>query len=77
MATRIDTLKALEMLVNKGFAKEQATAIVEIVAESDDELVTTTELKTELSLLESRITNKIYAVGLTIAAVVLAAAVFL
>lgn len=66
MAKAIDTLKAASHLVEAGFEKEQAEAIVAIIGNSEESLAT----KADIALLESRLTNKIYAVGITIATVV-------
>ena len=66
MAKAIDTLKAASHLEEAGFEKEKAEAIVGIISISEESLAT----KADIELLESRLTNKIYAIGITIAALV-------
>lgn len=72
MAKAIDTLKAAALLTEAGLGQKEAEAIVELIAATEGGLVT----KTDLALLESRLTNRIYAIGLTIAALVVGMNVF-
>ena len=76
MAKTIDTLKSAELLTKAGIAKSQAEAIVEVVSSTEDALVTKGDLELRLELLESRITNKLYAVGITLAALTIGTGVF-
>ncbi|MCG8608365.1 hypothetical protein MJD09_25685 [bacterium] len=66
MAKAIDTLKAAVSLKEAGLNEEQAEAIVEIIASSEESIAT----KADIELLDSRLTNKIYAIGISIAALV-------
>ena len=66
MAKAIDTLKALNALTDAGVRQQEAEAIVGLLAETEGNLVT----KLDIELLESRLTNRIYAVGVTVAGVV-------
>ena len=72
MAKAIDTLKAAALLKEAGLKKEQAEAIVGVIASSEESIAT----KADLQLLESRLTNKIYAIGISIAALVVGMNVF-
>lgn len=80
MAKVIDTLKAANILSEAGIRKREAEAIVSVVAEAEGNLATKSDLelvRSDLNLLESRITNKIYAIGLTIGTLVVGVGVFL
>lgn len=66
MAKVIDTLKAVTSLKEAGFNSEQSEAIVDIISDSEENIAS----KADLQLLESRLTNKIYAIGISIAALV-------
>ena len=66
MAKAIDTLKAAALLKEAGIREEQAEAIVGIIANSEENTAT----KADIELLESRLTNKIYAIGISISALV-------
>ena len=54
MAT-LDTHKAVKNLIAAGFDKSQAEALVEVVSEESDELVSQTGMRTELQALELRL----------------------
>ena len=54
MAT-LDTHKAAKTLIAAGFDKSQAEALVEVVSEESDELVSQTGMRTELQALELRL----------------------
>ena len=72
MAKAIDTLKAVTSLKEAGFNSEQSEAIVDIISDSEENITS----KADLQLLESRLTNKIYAIGISIAALVVGMNVF-
>ena len=54
MAT-IDTHKAVKTLIGAGFDESQAEALVGVVSEENDELVSQTSMRTELQALELRL----------------------
>ena len=51
----MDTHKAVKNLIAAGFDKSQAEALVEVVSEESDELVSQTGMRTELQALELRL----------------------
>ena len=53
-----DTHKAITALTDNGFSNKQAESLINILNEQGAELVTKTELNTEIAGLESRLTWK-------------------
>lgn len=79
MAKTIDTLKSASILTKAGANKELAEAIVEVVSDVDAELATKADiarLETKIELSESRVTTRIYAISITVAALVVGMNVF-
>ena len=79
MAKTIDTLKSASILTKAGANKELAVAIVEVVSDVDAELATKADiarLETKIELSESRVTTRIYAISITVAALVVGMNVF-
>ena len=73
MAKTLDTLQAKEVFTAAGFAEEEAKALVSVMAEIDDDLARKEDVllvRSEIDKVEARITNRIYAIGLTVAALV-------
>ena len=73
MAKALDTLEAKELFTAAGFAEDEAKALVTVMAQIDDDLARKEDVllvRAEIDQVEMRITNKIYAIGLTIAALV-------
>ena len=62
MTVTLDTHAAIKRLTASGINTEQAEAIVDTVARSDAELVTTAHLRAEIAQLEQRLTLRIVAI---------------
>ena len=73
MARTLDTLEAKETFTTAGFDEEKAKALVSVMAQIDEELARKGDvflLRSEIKNLEARLTNRIYGIGLTVAALV-------
>lgn len=73
MAKTLDTLRAKEAFTKVGFDEAKAKALVRVMSEIDDDLARKQDVllvRAEIDNVETRITNRIYAIGLTIAALV-------
>lgn len=68
-----DTLKAVRRLEASGFSQNQAEAMIEVLNEQSTELVTTTELKSALSLLERKLVITLGGLMITLTGIILAA----
>jgi hypothetical protein len=55
----LDTHRAIEKIIATGVSKETAEAIVDIVSNKDDELVTKADLKLEISELRTELKSDI------------------
>ena len=74
MARTLDTLEAKETFITAGFDDEKAKALVSVMAQIDDELARKSDVllvKAEIKSLESRMANRIYGIGLSVAALVI------
>jgi len=70
MATiTIDTLKLSDKLVSAGFDRAQAEAVVRVIAEAQDELITRKDLEIALAPLKTDLALLKWGVGLVIAGV--------
>jgi hypothetical protein len=70
MATiTIDTLKLSDKLVSAGFDRAQAEAVVRVIAEAQDELITRKDLEISLAPLKTDLALLKWGVGLVIAGV--------
>ena len=73
MAKTLDTLRAKEVFTKVGFDEAKAKALVRVMSEIDDDLARKQDVllvRAEIDNVETRITNRFYAIGLTIAALV-------
>lgn len=73
MARTLDTLHAMERFTEAGFEAEQAKALVNVMSQVDDDLARREDVqlvRAEINLVETRITNRIYAIGLAVAGLV-------
>ena len=70
-ATAFNTHEVAEILSEAGFSKEQVNAQVQILAEVTGELVTKSDLKTELSLLKKDLIITVGIMQFTIALLML------
>lgn len=73
MARAIDTLQAKEAFIAAGFEEDKAKALVDVMSQIDDDLARKEDVllvRAEIDNVEARITNRIYAIGLTVAALV-------
>lgn len=68
----INTHDAIKRLIKAGQNEESAEAIVELITEVHEQVVTKTDLKNEIQNLEQRITIKLYTVGIAIIGVLAA-----
>jgi hypothetical protein len=71
MVALFDTQKAVERLRGSGVAEEQAAAMVEMVVEVTDGLVTKEDLREQLALMEARLRGEIYRALLFVALVII------
>ena len=76
-ATAFNTHEVAEILSEAGFSKEQVNAQVQILAEVTGELVTKSDLKTELSLLKKDLIITVGIMQFTIALLMLTAIKFI
>ena len=76
-ATAFNTHEVAEILSQAGFSKEQVNAQVQILAEVTGELVTKSDLKTELSLLKKDLIITVGIMQFTIALLMLTAIKFI
>ena len=73
MGKTLDTLQAKELFTAAGFAEDEAKALVSVMSQIDDDLARKEDVllvSARIDKVEARITNRIYAIGLTIAALV-------
>lgn len=73
MAKAIDTLQAKEAFTAAGFEERKAKALVDVMSQIDDDIASKKDillLQKDIENLEARLTNKIYSIGLAIAALV-------
>lgn len=68
-----DTLKAVRRLEASGFSQNQAEAMIDVLNEQGAELVTTTELKNALSLMERKLVITLGGLMITLTGIILAA----
>ena len=66
MEKAIDILKSATSLKGAGFDKRQSGLVVDIFSDSEESIAT----RADIELLESRIINEIYTIGITISALV-------
>ena len=73
IAKTLDTLEAMERFTAAGFQEDQAKALIHVMAQIDEDLARRKDvllIRAEMDHMEVRITNRIYAIGLSVAAVV-------
>ena len=68
----LNTHEVVKRLVKAGQDEKAAEAIVEVITEVHEQVVTKGDLKNEIEKLEQRLTNKLYTVGIAVVGVLAA-----